>query len=247
MVVARLVKRILPHDQDADDLEQFGVPPLQARWLARTVRRDVTNTVCWLLPGVERTTGATWLFAFENLMAMHVLHTVRNLEPRLPEPLLSSATFAVGVMFPISQELRRRHDAALPETPLSSCPPTGTLPDVPEPLRRLREHYATASEEALSAYGTSASRMRQRQIRVDTVTERVGRMDDFPWGAWTTFAAVAAVQHHGDILPVPGRTASEKKGAERDRAKAAGLAFTLARAITIDTAIGLIARAGVEY
>ncbi|MFF5075606.1 hypothetical protein ACFY36_01030 [Actinoplanes sp. NPDC000266] len=72
-------------------------------------------------------------------------------------------------------------------------------------------------------------------------------MDDLPWGSWTAFAAVAAMQHHGDILPIPGRTASEKKGAERDKAEAAGLAFTLSRAITIDTAVGLIARAGVEY
>ncbi|GAA0480018.1 hypothetical protein Aca07nite_88070 [Actinoplanes capillaceus] len=247
MALAQLVKWILPHDEDADDLEHFGVPPLLARMLARTVRRDVTDTVCSLLPGVERTTGAIWLFAFENLLAVQVKEMVRDLEPGIPEPQLNSAAFAVGVMFPISQELRRRHDAALPETPLLSCPPTRSLPDVPEQLRRLREIHATASEEILSAYGTSASRMLQRQSRVDAVTKMVASMDDFPWGSWTAFAAVAAVQHHGDILPVPGRTASEKKGAERDQAEAAGLAFTLARAITIDTAVGLIARAGVEY
>ncbi|SNY26036.1 hypothetical protein [Paractinoplanes atraurantiacus] len=238
---------MLPHDQDADDLEQFGMPPLSARMLARTVRRDVTDTVCSLLPGVERTTGATWLFVVENLLAMQVRDMVRGREPGIEEPQLYSASFAVGVMFPISQELRRRHDAALPETPLLSCPPTGSLPDVPERLRRLRDVYATAAEEVLSPYGTSASRMLQRESRVDAVIRVMARMDDLSWGSWTAFAAVTAMQHHSDILPVPGRTASEKKGAERDKAEAAGLAFTLSRAITIDTAVGLIARAGVEH
>ncbi|WP_127552523.1 hypothetical protein [Actinoplanes sp. OR16] len=238
---------ILPHDDDVEGLEVFGVPPLRARLLARTIRRDVTDTVCSLLPGVERTTGVTWLFVLENLLAMQVNEMVRDLEPGIPDAQLNSAAFALGVMFPISQELRRRHDAALPETPLVSCPPTRSLPDVPERLRRLREIYATRSEEILSAYGTSASRMLQRQSRVDDVTSMMTSMDDLPWGSWTAFTAVAAMQHHGDILPVPGRTASEKKGAEREQAEAAGLAFTLARAIAIDTAIGLIARAGVEY
>ncbi|WP_157411615.1 hypothetical protein [Actinoplanes rectilineatus] len=241
------MKRVLPHDQDADDLENFGMPPLTSRILARTVRRDVTDTVCLLLPGVERTTGAIWLFAFENLLAAHVKEMVREMEPGIPEPQLNSAPFAIGLMFPISQELRRRHDAALPETPLLSCPPTRSLPDVPKRLRRGREIHAERAEEILSGYGTSASRMLQRQSRVDAVTELVKNREDLPWGSWTTFTAVAAMQYHGDILPVPGRTASEKKGAERAKAEAAGQAFTLARAIALDTAIGLIARAGVEY
>jgi hypothetical protein len=221
-------------------MRAFGLGRWAARGLVRQLRRPVTDTVCRLLPGVERATGMRWQFMAENLLAPMVLLSLGKLHPTVAPEQLSTARFAVGMLYPVTDELRIRHDALEPE-PLSRCRPSSSVPSASAELVRLRATAVQVTDLALNDYYPSDHWQRIRRVQAVTVRAAVGDGPDSSWGAWTFFASVMALYLHREELPEPGRTAASRRpGPARDRAVDAGLSFLSGRMLLLGAALGML-------
>lgn len=222
------------------EMRTFGLGLRAARTLVGQLRRPVVDTVCGLLPGVERATGMRWQFMAENLLPPMVIKVLGRLHPDITEEQLSTARFAVGMLYPITDELRIRHDRLEP-VPLSRCPPSGGTPTPTAELSRLRDTAEQMTRRALTDYYPHDHWLKIRQVQATVVRDAIGDDTDLGWGAWTLFTAILALYLHAAELPEPGRTAASRRpGLARDRAVDAGLSFLLGRILLMNAALGLL-------
>ena len=214
----------------------LGLSRFAAAGMVRPLRAEVTDTVCQLLPGVEQSSGHRWLQAVGAQSARLATDLVPLWEPAVAQEHLSAALMHSAWLLPVAEELAGRRVAA----------PARTRNAAPQPRPGLVAYRRRAEDlvsSTLAAYHRSEDTAALRAQKAALV---IGRSDpaDAAWGAWTTLAAVQAIDAHDHLLPRPGRSAAHQSGEAAVRARHAGLGFLLGHAIVLDTALGLVAAAG---
>jgi hypothetical protein len=216
----------------------LNVPRFVASGMVRQLRTEVTDTLCRLLPGADgpvATGSERWVRHAGLISARLAPELVRAWEPSIPQENLGSAAIHGMWLLPISFELaaRRARSTAAEEA-------------APRPTPDLLTFRHEVDDLVRAGLGTYYRPDQITDLRARKVSMLRSLLDPAPpreieWGAWTMLAALRAMGLHDKTLPRPGRDADRKIGSAGERSRNAGEAFALGNAITLDTALSLLA------
>lgn len=212
------------------------LPPALAARLAATVRGEVTDTVCRLLPGAASVTSARWLIAAVYAQLRLAPQFIVDREPGIdPGHARTAGTLPAQLMYAIFFELDTRshgNSGTIPE-PRPSAELLAFRPEAEQQVSELLGGYLHPAEE-----NKKIGMIRKSLADVLSAVDEEGQP---AWGGWLLLAAIRAIRAH-PLLPRPG-SRRRRLPWKRGRATAAGIAHQLAETLALAMALGLLDRA----
>jgi hypothetical protein len=250
-----LWRRIRRSPELANPVDAFtglGIPRRAAQAMTDLLRTSVTDVLCILLPDILDGTGVRWLWSASATFPQIAPLVARQRMPDLADHSEQAAALPALWLYPITVELTERFDAVHPDVlaELLECGPDDEVdPPAPSPaLRQAHDRYREAFDEP--ATDPFAEVRLADESSLWTSAHAVAQMLRSPLngemtasGGWSLLAAVLALDHYREVLPLPGRPRPrlpEQEEQEED-ARSATQAFELGRALMVATSLVLIA------
>jgi hypothetical protein len=246
-------RRIRRSPELADPVDAFaglGIPRRAAQAITDLLRTSVTDVVCLLLPDILDSTGVRWLWSASATFPQIAPLVARQRMPDLADHCEQAAALPALWLYPITVELTERFDAVHPDVPLDELLECGSDDDPPAPspaLRQAHDRYREAFDEPVvdrfADMGVTDESLWSSANAVAQLLRSPLNGDLPESGGWSLLAAVLALDHHRQVLPLPGRRRPRPPDQE-ESARSAGQAFELGRALMVATALVLIADPG---
>jgi hypothetical protein len=250
----RRIRRSPELANPVDAFTGLGIPRRAAQAMTDLLRTSVTDVLCILLPDILDGTGVRWLWSASATFPQIAPLVARQRMPDLADHSEQAAALPALWLYPITVELTERFDAVHPDVPLTElleCGPDDDVTELAAPspaLRQAHDRYREAFDEP--ATDPFAGVRLADESSLWTSANAVAQMLRSPLngevtapGGWSLLAAVLALDHYREVLPLPGRP-RPRLPEQEESARSASQAFELGRALMVATSLVLIAETG---